>query len=62
MIINARIDVTWEGVEKMQQGPNADWYMEFDNEIKDKLDATNVETITLDFYDEDDEELNIDWY
>ena len=62
MIINARVDITWEGVQKEETAPDKYWYKNFEEEIKERLDAKEVEIITIDFYDEDDDELNVDWY
>lgn len=62
MIINARIDISWSGVQKPDNPPDTDYYNDLETEIKEKLDADEAEIITIDFYDEDDDELNTDWY
>ena len=62
MIINARVDITWEGVQTEETAPDRHWCENFEEEIKEALNAKEAEIITVDFYDEDDDELNVDWY
>lgn len=61
MLINARVEINWSGVQKPDV-LNNDYYYELEEEIKEALNADNVELITIDCYDEDDDELDIEWY
>jgi hypothetical protein len=56
------IHVDMSGLKKIDKPYNTNWYVRFENKIKQKLGADNVEIMDADFWDETDEEMEIEWY
>ncbi len=56
------VEINMSGLKKNKKPYSEAWFNKFEDGIKQYLRADDVEIVDCDFWDEDDEEEDIDWY